>query len=75
MDRSRILPAPPPLPHLLDVLQGAMELAKQEWPLLAAHAVIEQPPEQTFPKPITKSKKLRGLKSRYCFKTKQIDTN
>jgi hypothetical protein len=35
--------------HILDVLSGVMELARQERSLLEAHAVIEQLFEPTFP--------------------------
>jgi hypothetical protein len=49
VDRNRRLAAHPPLPHTLDVMQGVMELARQERPLLETHAVIKQPFEPTFP--------------------------
>jgi hypothetical protein len=74
VDRNCRLAAHSPLPHILDVLQGALELARQER-LLEAHAVIEQQFEPTFLQSISKSKKLGGEKSGHCFKTKRININ
>jgi hypothetical protein len=75
VDRNRRLAVHPLLPHILDVLQGVMEFARQERQLFGAHTAINQPREPTFPESISKSKKLEGPKSRYCFKTKRINPN